>query len=56
LENELKKYDYIVATEPWNKAWIIGENTMSSAVKPDQAAKYQEQFENEIKAEGWLKQ
>jgi hypothetical protein len=56
LESELKKYDYVIATEPWEKAWIIGENTMSSSVKPDQAAKYQEQFENEMKEKAWLKQ
>lgn len=56
IENELKKYEYVIATEPWDKAWIIGESTPGSMVKPDDAIKYQNQFENEIKGKGWIKQ
>ena len=56
IENELEKYEYVIATEPWDNAWIIGESTPGSMVKPDDAIKYQNQFENEIKGKGWIKQ
>jgi hypothetical protein len=56
MENQLEKYDYVIATEPWKSAWIIGENTTGSTVNPDEAGTYQQKFENEIKLKGWLKQ
>jgi hypothetical protein len=56
LVNELKKYSYVIATEPWEGAWIIGGNTVGSGVKPDEAATYQKQFESEIKGKGWIDQ
>ena len=55
IENELKEYDYLIATEPWKGAWVIGENTMGTSVKPDEAIEYQEQFQSEIKSKGWIK-
>jgi hypothetical protein len=55
LIKDLKKYKYVISTEPWEGGWLIGENTTSSAVAPAEAGKYQEQFENEIKARGWIK-
>lgn len=55
LKNDLKKYDYVIATKTWEGAWIIGENTTGSAVKPDEAVNYQKQFESEIKDKGWIK-
>jgi hypothetical protein len=56
IENELIKYEYVIATEPWDNAWIIGNNTPGAMVKPDDAITYQNQFENEIKGKGWIKQ
>jgi hypothetical protein len=56
LESDLSKYDYVIATESWKEAWIIGEKTVGSKVKPEEASAYQQQFENEIKNRGWLKQ
>jgi hypothetical protein len=55
MENQLEKYDYVIATEPWKSAWIIGENTTGSTLNPDEAGTYQQKFENEIKSKGWLK-
>ncbi len=55
LENDLKHYEYVVSTEPWESAWVLGENTAGTSVKPDEAAIYQEQFESEIKEKGWIK-
>lgn len=54
LKNELKKYDYVIATEPWERAWIIGANTIGSTVKPDESIKYQEQFKKEMEVKGWI--
>jgi hypothetical protein len=56
LESDLKKYDFLISTEPWLNAWVIGENTAGQTVKPDDAAKYQAQFESEITAKEWIKQ
>jgi hypothetical protein len=55
LKKELKKYDYVIATQPWENAWIIGENTISSTVKPDEAESYQNKFEREITEKGWIR-
>jgi len=55
IEEALKEYDYVIATEPWEGAWIIGENTTSTSVKPDEAAAYQNKFESEIKEKKWMK-
>ncbi len=55
MENELKKYDYIVSTETWKNAWVIGKNTMGTSVKLNESIRYQEQFENMIKEKGWIK-
>ena len=56
LEKDLEKYDFLVATEPWLNAWVIGENSTGTAVKPDEAEKYQAQFQTEIKEKEWIKQ
>ncbi len=54
-ENEVKKYEYLVATESWANAWIIGENTIGSTINPGEAMVYQNQFESEIKGKEWIK-
>jgi hypothetical protein len=56
LKNELKKYNYVIATEPWESAWIVGGNTIGSGVKPDEAITYQKKFESEIIGKGWINQ
>jgi hypothetical protein len=55
LDGQLKKYDFVIATEPWENAWVVGENTTGTSVKPNEAVSYQERFELEIKEKGWLK-
>jgi hypothetical protein len=55
IEVELKKYDHVIATESWEGAWIIGDNTTSTSVKPEEAEAYQIKFESEIKEKGWIK-
>jgi hypothetical protein len=55
IEVELKKYKYVVATEPWKNAWILGDKTTGTSVTPDESIKYQQQFSNQIKQRGWMK-
>jgi hypothetical protein len=55
IEVELKKYKYVVATEPWKNAWIIGDKTTGTLVTPDESTKYQQQFSSQIKQKGWMK-
>jgi hypothetical protein len=55
LEDQLKKYDFVIATEPWENVWVVGGNTIGTSVKPNEAISYQERFELEIKEKGWLK-
>lgn len=52
LEQELKKYKYIVSTLPWQNAWVV--SSIANAVKPDEAEKYQQQFEKEIIQKKWI--
>lgn len=53
LRKDLEKYEYVISTEPWEGAWLIGENP-GKEVSPDDAVKYQEQFEKEIEEKGWI--
>lgn len=53
IGNELKKYKYVIATLPWEKAWNMTEN--KKLVKPEELVKYQNQFEREIIQKGWIK-
>ena len=54
IESELSEYEYVIATAPWEDAWVIGENTAGTAVSPEEAVTWQDQFESEIKEKGWL--
>ncbi len=54
IEAELKKYQYVVTTEPWKNAWLIGDKTIGTNVKPGDATIWQEKFTEQIKAKGWL--
>ena len=55
IESELKKYQYIISTEPWKNAWLIGDKTTGTAVMPGEDIKYQKQFNSEIEKRGWMK-
>ncbi len=54
IEKELKKYKHIISTEPWKNAWIIGDKTTGSFVKPADAIEFQEKFQKELRKKRWL--
>jgi hypothetical protein len=54
LEETLKKYPWIVSTEPWPGAWVIGEGTTGTSVDPRSAAEVRREFRQQLQARGWL--
>jgi hypothetical protein len=54
LDRELARYPYVVSTEPWRGAWVVGAGTTGRTVDPNTAESLQRQFESELDARGWL--
>ena len=54
LEAELKRYDFVVSTEPRKGAWVIGAGTEFTVVAPAAAGELRRGYEAELKRRGWL--
>ena len=54
ISSELKKYPYIVSTEPWPNAWVIGAGPLGRTIDPSSSTDVQQQLEKELNARGWL--
>lgn len=54
LAEELKGYRYVVSTEPWEGAWIIGGGTAGQTADPGSDWSVQRRFEEQLRARGWL--
>jgi hypothetical protein len=55
LYEDLKKYPYLVSNIPWEKAWVVGENTQGQLIPKTEAGYYQDEFEKQLKEKKWLK-
>ncbi|MGD0899387.1 MAG: hypothetical protein ABR915_16235 [Thermoguttaceae bacterium] len=51
----LKNYKYIVSTEPHDRAWVLGRDTVGTTVAPHEAPAFHERMEQELIERGWLK-
>ena len=56
LKRDIAKYRWVVSTEPWEAAWVVGQGTMGTSVDPGTAAAVQEKFETQLRQRGWLKE
>ncbi len=54
LASQLKKYQYIVSTEPIEGAWHIDKNSEGQVIDTEIAPQIRQQFEEELKQKGWL--
>jgi hypothetical protein len=55
LAKQLARYPWVVSTEPWKGAWIVGEGRFGTSVDPATAAEVQSRFEKQLTARGWLR-
>ncbi|MFC1717696.1 hypothetical protein ACFL6S_28805 [Candidatus Poribacteria bacterium] len=55
LEAALKRYPFVVSTEPREGAWVIGKDTEGTAVQRHATQEVRRHFEEELKSRGWLK-
>lgn len=53
LKQSLSAYPYIVASIPWDNAWVIDAKTENPVLDPAVAVNRQQQFEAEINKRGW---
>jgi hypothetical protein len=54
LENELAAYTHIVTTEPRAGAWVVGEGTAGTSVRPSAAATLRKTLADQLRERGWL--
>jgi len=54
LNQDLKRYPYMVANIPWDNAWVVGENTNTKLIPKSEAEKYQASFEKQLKEKNWI--
>gem|GEM_PF-6166852 len=54
LAAALKRYAWVVSTEPREGAWVIGEGTEGRTVSPRTAPALRRDYEAEMKRRGWL--
>jgi hypothetical protein len=55
LEATLGSYPFIVSTQPREGAWLVGADTEGTLLQRNTADEVRRQFEEELKARGWLR-
>ncbi len=55
LDAALKRYRFVVSTEPREGAWVIGAGTEATAMDTKDAARLRRDFEAELRNRGWVK-
>jgi hypothetical protein len=50
----LSRYRFVVGTEPWPDAWMIGEGTEGRTMAPEDGAEVRAAFLREMNSRGWL--
>jgi hypothetical protein len=54
VDAEIARYELVVSTQPRQGAWVIGEGTEGTEIDPADASRIQDEFEEQMRARGWL--